>query len=85
MFPEVGSFIEQIVLMGGAVGSGNTNPCAEFNMQAIFSDSVPTRNAVSCTCLLPILLQWHCIRPFVASMLCISVRKSQDIAASADI
>ena len=36
IFPEVASSIEQIVLMGGAIGSGNTNPCAEFNMQAIF-------------------------------------------------
>lgn len=33
LFPEVSAFIEQIVLMGGAIGSGNTNPCAEFNMQ----------------------------------------------------
>lgn len=37
MFPEAASYIEQIVLMGGAIGSGNTNPCAEFNMQASFS------------------------------------------------
>ena len=40
MFPEVASFIEQIVLMGGAIGSGNTNPCAEFNMQVISLSSV---------------------------------------------
>ena len=33
LFPEVLACIEQIVLMGGAIGSGNTNPCAEFNMQ----------------------------------------------------
>lgn len=34
LFPEAAAYVEEIVLMGGAVGSGNTNPCAEFNMQA---------------------------------------------------
>jgi len=33
LFPEAAEEIEQIVLMGGAIGSGNTNPCAEFNLQ----------------------------------------------------
>lgn len=35
LFPEAAEFIEEIVFMGGAVGSGNTNPCAEFNMQVV--------------------------------------------------
>ena len=34
LFPEAAEEIEQIVLMGGAIGPGNTNPSAEFNMQA---------------------------------------------------
>ena len=34
LFPEVQQLLEQIVVMGGAVGSGNTNPVAEFNIQA---------------------------------------------------
>lgn len=33
LFPEAADEIEQIVLMGGAIGSGNTNPSAEFNIQ----------------------------------------------------
>ena len=33
LYPEVAGLLEQIVLMGGAIGSGNTNPSAEFNMQ----------------------------------------------------
>lgn len=37
LFPEAAEEIEQIVLMGGAIGSGNTNPCAEFNLQASYN------------------------------------------------
>ena len=33
LYPEVEGLLEQIVLMGGAIGSGNTNPSAEFNIQ----------------------------------------------------
>ena len=33
LFSEVAEHLEQIVFMGGAIGSGNTNPCAEFNIQ----------------------------------------------------
>jgi len=33
MFPEVKTKLTQIVLMGGAMGIGNTGPVAEFNIQ----------------------------------------------------
>ncbi|CAF0730822.1 unnamed protein product [Brachionus calyciflorus] len=32
-FPDVSKFIEKIVIMGGAMGIGNTGPVAEFNIQ----------------------------------------------------
>jgi inosine-uridine nucleoside N-ribohydrolase len=31
-YPELGSRLERIVLMGGAIGEGNTTPAAEFNI-----------------------------------------------------
>lgn len=34
MYPEVHTYIHQIVLMGGSVGSGNITPAAEFNVYA---------------------------------------------------
>lgn len=33
-YPEVKSHIEEIVLMGGSIGSGNVTPAAEFNILA---------------------------------------------------
>ena len=33
-YPELGDRIERIVLMGGAIGEGNTTPSAEFNIWA---------------------------------------------------
>jgi inosine-uridine nucleoside N-ribohydrolase len=33
VFPEVKAKLAQIVLMGGAMGIGNTGPVAEFNIQ----------------------------------------------------
>jgi non-specific riboncleoside hydrolase len=33
VFPEVKAKLSQIVLMGGAMGIGNTGPVAEFNIQ----------------------------------------------------
>jgi inosine-uridine nucleoside N-ribohydrolase len=32
-YPKIIDFIEKIVFMGGAIGSGNTGPVAEFNIQ----------------------------------------------------
>ena len=32
-YPDVKKYIEKIVFMGGAIGSGNTGPAAEFNIQ----------------------------------------------------
>ncbi len=33
-YPDLGAKIERIVLMGGAIGEGNTTPAAEFNLWA---------------------------------------------------
>lgn len=33
LFPELKPRIAEFVLMGGAIGLGNTHPCAEFNIQ----------------------------------------------------
>ena len=33
LYPEVRELLEQIVIMGGCMGVGNTHPVAEFNFQ----------------------------------------------------
>ncbi len=33
VYPEVKDLLKEIVIMGGAIGSGNTSPSAEFNIQ----------------------------------------------------
>jgi non-specific riboncleoside hydrolase len=33
LYPEVKEKIDSIVLMGGAIGMGNTSPSAEFNIE----------------------------------------------------
>ncbi len=33
VYPEVKDVLKEIVIMGGAIGSGNTSPSAEFNIQ----------------------------------------------------
>eukprot|EP01006_Ploeotia_vitrea_P006261 TRINITY_DN12658_c0_g1_i1.p1 TRINITY_DN12658_c0_g1~~TRINITY_DN12658_c0_g1_i1.p1 ORF type:complete len:328 (-),score=196.24 TRINITY_DN12658_c0_g1_i1:29-889(-) len=33
LYPEARRFIEKVVIMGGAMGMGNTGPAAEFNIQ----------------------------------------------------
>ena len=35
IYPEIKSNIASIVIMGGAIGMGNTSPCAEFNIEVI--------------------------------------------------
>lgn len=48
LFPEAAEEIEQIVLMGGAIGPGNTNPSAEFNMQVCHHICTPSQIAFGC-------------------------------------
>eukprot|EP01104_Vermistella_antarctica_P013966 TRINITY_DN431_c0_g1_i3.p1 TRINITY_DN431_c0_g1~~TRINITY_DN431_c0_g1_i3.p1 ORF type:complete len:247 (+),score=24.58 TRINITY_DN431_c0_g1_i3:125-865(+) len=33
LFPELKDQVDEIVFMGGAIGHGNTSPCAEFNIE----------------------------------------------------
>ena len=47
-YPHVTKYIEKIVFMGGAIGSGNTGPAAEFNIQVdpeaahvVFESNIP--------------------------------------------
>ena len=34
VYPEIAEDLREIVIMGGALGRGNTGPVAEFNIQA---------------------------------------------------
>jgi inosine-uridine nucleoside N-ribohydrolase len=36
LYPEIKEKIASIVLMGGAIGMGNTSPSAEFNIEVLF-------------------------------------------------
>lgn len=54
VFPEIKVKLSQIVLMGGAIGVGNTGPVAEFNIQVHATGtmrfhSLEVTNAVSLT------------------------------------
>lgn len=47
-YPDVAKYIEKIVMMGGAMGIGNTGPVAEFNIQVdpeaahyVFENNIP--------------------------------------------
>lgn len=48
LFPEVAGMLQQIAIMGGCMGIGNTHPVAEFNFQtdpeaakAVFDSGIP--------------------------------------------
>lgn len=46
LFPEVAGMLQQIAIMGGCMGIGNTHPVAEFNFQASFLQA--SRVATAC-------------------------------------
>lgn len=94
LYPEASKLIEQIVIMGGAIGPGNTGAAAEFNMQV----GISWVYSISALCLRrwlrpakPAFSMFMChttmsvCRPMCMSVLClkiVQVGSEQDFVSS---